>query len=927
MALSATQDDFLLHKFSDVRQIRNVCIIAHVDHGKTTLSDTLLSSNGIISDRSAGELRYLDSRGDERERQITMKSSAIALRWTNPINKDDMLINLIDSPGHVDFASEVNMATRLADGALVVVDVVEGVSSQTRAVLRQAWKDDLKTILVLNKVDRLMSERALSPDEAYEHINRILEAVNAATQQLVAENILGENGADTGGDGGHEVVFDDEAAEKWTYHPRHGNVIFCSAIHGWGFSVPSFVDICASKLKCNRDALLKTFWGDYSYIPKTQKILKRTPGSSMRPIFSQFVLDVIWKLYAATGDTLDKPYLTKMQTQCGFTTPVDELRPNCTKHVLSAWLPLSREILDRIIAIVPDPHDAAISRLPHFVHNLLENDMPLASALRSSARDGPIGAFVTKFLLADATRNVLVSDSWDPDVPLPGDFVGLTRVFSGTLRPGTVVRYAETDELVRIKYVFMMMGMDLIRVSAVPAGMICGVLFEEQSVAQYMTLVHAESEWVPLFQSPYPTGDATSILTVALETPVEYLEKLIDALQMLRRADPAIEIRILDTGEYCIGCCGSEHLKRCLHDLETVYCPRIPFTVSEPLVACRETLAPVPPGTRGMLVPPWVKKTDTNPNVTCEPSGAITLVRKGLTISVRAFPYECEWIEDLEDDPRNWNLDELRERDSKLVAVSNARGARTVLFNHDENFPWKLHHSYHPNRRRSVDDDDTAFSKGHLCSALLTGFGLASQAGPLCEEPMRNVAFALEKVELGEVETSGQSGQAMYTMKEALRQAFLRYTGTVRLTEPILSLDIQAEQEVVGKVYGVLHKRRTKILSEEMREGTSTFIISAHIPLSESFGLVDELRTKASGLAHYSAWFSHWQMLDEDPFYELSLNDEDYEDHGEAGSLERYPHNVSRKLITQIRKRKGLPVDEKIISSDSTKQRTMTRNK
>lgn len=930
MTLPVMEGDALLQTFSNVRQVRNVCIIAHVDHGKTTLSDSLLSSNGIISERSAGELRYLDSRGDERERLITMKSSAIALKWKNSATEEEMLINMIDSPGHVDFASEVNTAARLADGALVVVDVVEGVSSQTRAVLRQAWKDDLKTILVFNKVDRLMSDLSLNPDEAYEHLNRTLEAVNAATQQLVAENVLGEEGEDDCVDGGHEIVFDDEAAEKWTYHPRHGNVIFCSAIHGWGFSVPSFVNICASKLKCNRDALLKTFWGDYSYIPKTQKIVKRQCGQGTRLIFPQFVLDVIWKLYAATGDVLDTEYLSKMQAQCGFTTPVDTLRPNCTKYVLSSWLPLSREILDRIVAIVPDPEHAAMSRLPHFVPDLLDNDTPLAHALRTSTRDTNVAAFVTKFLLADAKRKVLLNDSWKSDEPLPGDFVGLTRVFSGTLRPGMELRCGEMGATVRVRHVYLMMGMDMLEVSAVPAGMICGLLFEEKSLtAQYMTLVGADAEWVPLFQSPYPTGDASSILTVALATAVEHLEDLIAALQMLRRVDPAIEVITLDTGEYCIGCCGSEHLKRCLHDLDTVYCPRIPFTVSEPLVACRETIAPVPPDVTDNLLLPWLKTSDVNPNVTCEPSGAITLVRRGLRITVKAIPYECEWIEDLEEDSKNWNLDELAARDPTLVAVCNCRGAKTVLFNHDESFPWELHHSYRRHRASSIGDgNEAAFTKVHLRSALLTGFGLSSQAGPLCEEPMRNIGFVLEKVELEDVEdVGGLSGQAMYAMKEALRQALLRYKGVVRISEPILSLDIQAEQEVLGKVYGVLHRRRTKILAEDLREGTSTFIISAHIPLSESFGLVDELRKKASGLAHYQAWFSHWQTLDEDPFYELALTDEKYEDNGEAGSLERYPHNVSRKLITQIRKRKGLPVDEKIISSESTKQRTMTRMK
>lgn len=129
--------------------VRNICIIAHIDHGKTTLADNIICSNGIISQKMAGKLRFLDSTDDEQKRGITMYSSAISLLYAmEPMasmlhltpasspgggarkEKDEYLVNLVDSPGHIDFSSDVSTATRLCDGALLVVDVLEGICPQ-----------------------------------------------------------------------------------------------------------------------------------------------------------------------------------------------------------------------------------------------------------------------------------------------------------------------------------------------------------------------------------------------------------------------------------------------------------------------------------------------------------------------------------------------------------------------------------------------------------------------------------------------------------------------------------------------------------------------------------------------------------------------------------------------------------------------------
>lgn len=268
----------------------------------------------------AGKLRFLDSREDEQERGITMESSAVSLRFDMTRLSPDgtsgiqqCICNVIDTPGHVDFASEVSTASRLCDGALVLVDVWEGVATQTIAVLRQAWMDKLKPLLVINKMDRLITELKLSPSEAYHHISQLIEQVNAVMGSFYAsermeddlrwreerEKRLTARKEQQGEDPDDEEEYEEKEDEDIYFAPDRGNVLFASAIDGWAFRLGKFARLYAEKLKIKEGNLRRVLWGDWYLDPKTKRVVgrKKLAGRNLKPMFVQFVLENIWRVY------------------------------------------------------------------------------------------------------------------------------------------------------------------------------------------------------------------------------------------------------------------------------------------------------------------------------------------------------------------------------------------------------------------------------------------------------------------------------------------------------------------------------------------------------------------------------------------------------------------------------------------------------
>ncbi|MEC8874460.1 MAG: elongation factor EF-2 [Candidatus Thermoplasmatota archaeon] len=195
-------------------RIRNLAIAAHIDHGKTTLSDNLIAGAGMMSEELAGKSRVLDFDDQESARGITINAASASM--VHIVNGEDYLINLIDTPGHVDFGGDVTRAMRAVDGCIILTCAVEGAMPQTETVVRQALKEKVRPVLFINKVDRLINELQVTPEDMMARFQEQIRKVN---------NLIG-------------TFAPDEHKDDWKVDVSKGTVAFGSAFHNWGITVP-----------------------------------------------------------------------------------------------------------------------------------------------------------------------------------------------------------------------------------------------------------------------------------------------------------------------------------------------------------------------------------------------------------------------------------------------------------------------------------------------------------------------------------------------------------------------------------------------------------------------------------------------------------------------------------------------------------------
>jgi len=795
--------------------IRNMSVIAHVDHGKSTLTDSLIAKAGIISAADAGDKRNTDTRQDEQDRGITIKSTGVSMYFEAQeaihglINKADpksdvkrgFLINLIDSPGHVDFSSEVTAALRVTDGALVVMDCVEGVCVQTETVLRQALQERVKPVVMINKMDRIILELQAELEDTYLNFVKILENANV----IIA-------------------TYNDEKLGDCQVFPDQGTVAFGSGLQSWAFTLNHFAILYAAKFKTDPEKLMKKMWGNNFFDVKAGKWSKKQgEDANGKPLvrgFCKFVLEPIFKMFRLIMDDNKEKY-TKLINMVGVQLTSDEkdlTQKPLVKTVMRKWLPAAEALMEMITVHLPSPAKAQSYRTETLYEGPIDD--PCGQSMVKCDPEGPLMVYISKMVpTADNSR-----------------FVAFGRVFAGKIKTGQKARIMgpnyvpgnKSDLYVKnIQRVTIMMAGKTESVDDVPCGNTVGIVGVDAYILKTGTISdHEEAHNIKVMKySVSPVVQQSVRPKNAADLP-----KLVEGLKRLSKSDPIVQCFSSESGEHIVAGAGELHLEICLKDLEEDFMKGTPIVKGDPVVSFRETVT--------------------------EESDRMCLSKspnKHNRLYMRAQPIGEELSLAID----NGVISSTQDAKTRGRALADD-------FGWDVNFARKIWCFGPDTTGPNVFVDNTVGVQylNEIKDHVVSAFQWASKEGPLAEEPMRGIRYNLYDVTMHADAIHRGAGQIMPTARRCMYACCL--TAQPSLMEPVFLVNITCPEQALGGIYSCLNKKRGHVFAEDQRPGTPIYNLNAYLPVLESFGFVADLRAATSGQAFPQCVFDHWALMNGD---------------------------------------------------------------
>ncbi|CZT17826.1 probable U5 snRNP component Snu114, putative [Ramularia collo-cygni] len=843
---------FLTDLMSFPAQIRNIALCGHLHHGKTSIMDMLVTQTHDISSYMEGKtgkardehMRYTDTHLLERERGLSVKSSPMSLLLQGTKGKSH-LINIIDTPGHVNFADEVAASLRLVDGVVLVVDVVEGVQVTTELAIKHAVLAGLPLVLLINKVDRLMLELKLPPNDAYFKLKHVVEEVNT-----YIENTIPGRG------------------EKYRVSPEKGNVAFACSSMEWCFTLPSFAFMYAESYP-NADfdstEFSRRLWGDVYFNPRSRKFTRKAIEDGAKRSFVHFVLEPIYKLYSHTIS--ESPDVLKKTLQSlHISLKPSQLRANAKdllKMVCEQFFGPATGFVDMVVQHIPSPVEGAKQKLDKY-YTGPTTDSKTAESMLACDPEGPLVVHITKLFSTQDAQG----------------FHSFGRVMSGTARPGQQVRvlgegYSIDDEEdmvnATIESVSIAESRYNVPVSGIPAGNFVLLGGVDNSIMKTATIV---SPKLPDNEDAYIFKPIAhffeSVFKVAVEpiNPSE-LPKMLDGLRKINKLYPLITTKVEESGEHVVLGTGEFYMDCVLHDLRRLYA-QMEIKVSDPVTRFCETCVDQSAMKCYALTPNKKNKL----TFIAEPldDGIAQDIESGRVSIKDPVRKVGKFFED------NYGYDILA-------------GRNIWAFGPDDSSPNILQNDTLPS------DVDQKLLRS-VKDTIRQGFAWGTREGPLCEEPIRNVKFKITDVELANEAIFRGGGQIIPTARRACYSSFLM--AGPRLMEPVYQVQMLGNASSVSALYTVLARRRGHVLSDAPVPGTPLYSVKGLIPTIDSFGFETDLRIHTQGQATVSLVFDRWSIVPGDPL-DKSIKLRPLEPASAQAT--------ARDFVLKTRRRKGLSED------------------
>ncbi|KAK9757693.1 hypothetical protein RND81_01G179800 [Saponaria officinalis] len=799
---------FLLGLMSNPNLVRNVALVGHLHHGKTLFMDMLVEQTHHVSTfdtKNEKHMRYTDTRVDEQERRISIKTMPMSLVLEDS-NSKSFLINIMDAPGHVNFSDEMSAALRLADGAVLVVDAAEGVMVNTERAIRHAIQECLPIVVVINKVDRLITELKLPPKDAYHKLRHTIEIIN-----------------------NHIAAVSSTAGNVQVIDPAAGNVCFASATAGWSFTLQSFAKLYVKLHGIPFDAtkFASRLWGDMYYHEDTRSFKRKPPISGGERSFVQFILEPLYKIYSQVIGEHRKSVEATL-AELGVTLPNSAYRLNVRpllRLACSAVFGTATGFTDMLVHHVPCGKEAASRKVDHIYTG--PKDSEIYKSMLNCDPSGPLMVNITK-LYPKADCSV---------------FDAFGRVYSGVIQTGQAVRvlgegYSPEDEEdmteKEVTKLWVYQARYRIPISKAPPG--SWVLIEgvDASIMKTATLSNVNySDDVYIFR-PLQFNTLSVVKTATEPLNPSELPKMVEGLRKISKSYPLAITKVEESGEHTILGTGELYLDSIMKDLRERY-SEVEVKVADPVVSFCETVEEQSS----------MKCFAETPNKKNKITMIAEQLEKGLAEDIEHGVVSIDW-------PRRKLGDFFQSKyDWDLLA------ARSVwAFGPDKQGPNIL-----------LDDTLPADVDKNLLNAvkdsIVQGFQWGAREGPLCDEPMRNVKFKMVDAKIATEPLHRGTGQIIPTARRAAYSAFL--LASPRLQEPYYHVEIQTPIDCVSAIYTVISRRRGHVTADVPQPGTPAYLVKAFLPVIESFGFETDLRYHTQGQAFCSSVFDHWDTVPGDP--------------------------------------------------------------